>query len=96
MKELLHIPKKTDKELEQEMKDLLLGKHRIGSKNWFLQKSMNAIMVQQGLSVEQALKYMVETHKKNHKDLYYGNKTIQDIAEESKKNIEKAKKEGIL
>lgn len=96
MKDLINIPKKTDEQLENEMKELLLGKHRLGSKNWFLQKSMNAIMVHQNLTAEQTLKYMVETHKKNHKDLYTGNKTIQDIAEESKKNIEQAKKEGIL
>jgi len=85
----LNIKPKTDQEIHEEMKQLLLGKHRLGSKNWFLQKSMNAIMIQQNLTPQQALEYMVTQYKKNHKELSEGTKTIEQIKTEAISNAKK-------
>jgi len=82
----LNIKPKSEEEITIEMKNLLLGKHRLGSKDWFIQKSMHAIMVQQALSPEQAIGYMVEQYKKNHKELCDGTKTIEQIKQEAVAN----------
>lgn len=88
--------KKTDEELEEEMRKLILGKHRLGSKDWVLQKSLHAIKVQQNISVDDLVKFAVEQHKKNHSDLYSGKKQVSDIAREARENIGKAKSEGLF
>jgi hypothetical protein len=87
------IPKKTDAEIEAEMKQLLIGKHRLGSKNWILQKAMTAIMVKEGLTPEQALVKMVAQYKQNHKDLVTGEKTIEQLKTESVNNLRKVQEE---
>jgi hypothetical protein len=89
----LDIPKKTDKQIEEEMKQLLLGRHRLGSKNWILQKAMTAIMVKEGLTPEQALVKMVAQYKQNHKELVSGEKTIEQLKTESVNNLRKVQEE---
>lgn len=92
----LKIKPKTDTQLEKEMKNLILGKHRMFTKEWILQKSLHAIQVQQNLKTEELIQYAIKQHKQNHKDLYTGKKTIDDISKEAKQNIEQAKQKGIL
>jgi hypothetical protein len=87
------IPKKTDAEIESEMKQLLIGKHRLGSKNWILQKAMTAIMVKEGLTPEQALVKMVAQYKQNHKELVSGEKTLEQLKSESVNNLRKVQEE---
>lgn len=89
----INIPKKTDAEIEAEMKQLLIGKHRLGSKNWILQKAMTAIMVKEGLTPEQALVKMVAQYKQNHKELVTGEKTIEQLKTESVNNLRKVQEE---
>lgn len=89
----INIPKKTDAEIEAEMKQLLIGKHRLGSKNWILQKAMTAIMVKEGLTPEQALVKMVAQYKQNHKELISGEKTIEQLKTESVNNLRKVQEE---
>lgn len=87
------IPKKTDAEIEAEMKQLLIGKHRLGSKNWILQKAMTAIMIKEGLTPEQALVKMVAQYKQNHKELVTGEKTLEQLKSESVENMKKVQEE---
>ena len=87
------MPLKTDKQIEEEMKQLLLGKHRLGSKNWILQKAMTAIMVKEGLTPEQALVKMVAQYKQNHKELVTGEKTIEQLKTESVNNLKQVQEE---
>lgn len=87
------MPKKTDAEIEAEMKQLLIGKHRLGSKNWILQKAMTAIMVKEGLTPEQALVKMVAQYKQNHKELVTGEKTLEQLKTESVNNLRKVQEE---
>lgn len=87
------MPKKTDAQIEEEMKQLLLGKHRLGSKNWILQKAMTAIMVKEGLTPEQALSKMVAQYKQNHKELVSGEKTLEQLKTESVANLKKVQEE---
>lgn len=89
----INIPKKTDAEIEAEMKQLLIGKHRLGSKNWILQKAMTAIMVKEGLTPEQALVKMVAQYKQNHKELVTGEKTLEQLKTESVNNLRKVEEE---
>lgn len=89
----LDIKTKTDAEIEAEMKQLLIGKHRLGSKNWILQKAMTAIMVKEGLTPEQALVKMVAQYKQNHKELITGEKTIEQLKTESVNNLRKVQDE---
>lgn len=89
----INIPKKTDAEIEAEMKQLLIGKHRLGSKNWILQKAMTAIMVKEGLTPEQALVKMVAQYKQNHKELVTGEKTLEQLKSESVNNLRKVQEE---
>jgi hypothetical protein len=89
----LNIPKKTDAEIEAEMKQLLIGKHRLGSKNWILQKAMTAIMIKEGLTPEQALVKMVAQYKQNHKELVTGEKTLEQLKSESVNNLRKVQEE---
>lgn len=89
----INIPKKTDAEIEAEMKQLLIGKHRLGSKNWILQKAMTAIMVKEGLTPEQALVKMVAQYKQNHKELVSGEKTLEQLKSESVNNLRKVQEE---
>lgn len=87
------MPQKTDAEIEAEMKQLLIGKHRLGSKNWILQKAMTAIMVKEGLSPEDALIKMVAQYKQNHKELVSGEKTLEQLKTESVNNLRKVEEE---
>jgi hypothetical protein len=87
------MPKKTDAQIEEEMKQLLLGKQRLGSKNWIIQKAMTAIMVKEGLTPDKALIKMVAQYKQNHKDLVSGEKTIEQLKTESVANLKKVQEE---
>lgn len=89
----LDIKTKTDAEIEAEMKQLLIGKHRLGSKNWILQKAMTAIMIKEGLTPEQAIIKMVAQYKQNHKELVTGEKTIEQLKTESVNNLRKVQEE---
>lgn len=87
------MPQKTDAQIEEEMKQLLIGKHRLGSKNWILQKCMQGIMVKEGLTPEQAIQKMVAQYKQNHKELVSGEKTIEQLKTESVANLKKVQEE---
>ena len=76
------IPHKTDKQIEEEITNILNGKDR-SQRGAMLRKASNALTLFKGMSKEQVKAMFIAEYKKKYGDLQTGKKTLDQIKSES-------------
>jgi hypothetical protein len=76
------IPFKTDKQIEDEIENILSGRDR-SQRAAMLRKASNALTLFKGMSKEQVKEMFIAEYKKKYGDLQTGKKTLEQIKSES-------------
>lgn len=83
------VPKKTDKQIEQEMEDVLNGKDK-SYRGRMLRNAAKALSLHK--SKEEIKKMFIQEYKKKYGDLQKGKTTLEQVKQEAVKNAKKAQK----
>jgi hypothetical protein len=87
-------PNKTEETMRNEFRNIMLGKDN-SMRGRMLRNAGKALMIKDGLTIDQIVEYFVAEYKKKYADLQSGKKTLEDIKKESMQDIETLKTIGI-